>query len=184
MLSCSSSSFIVAFCMRFACADILLYCSRCVGAFIVINLLRSMKYSPGLSTYRLYTVFPVNSSVIVIRVAFSDTVRPFVAIAYIDIRVAGALGMIATSSSMSPIHVYVYAVCTAPCPNFIDIGFSYVYVGRFILFIVSVLVMCMSVPLSAIAVSVVTFVMRSFVKIDCCWLSALLLCVFCSVLDV
>ena len=65
---------------------------------------------------------PVKSSVIVIRFVLSDTDSPFAAIAYIDIRVDGALGIIATSSSMSPIHVYVYAVCIAPCPNFIVIG--------------------------------------------------------------
>ena len=168
-----SSSYMVAACMCRACAASLLYWLICVGAFIVINFVRSMKYRPGLSTYRLYTVCPVNSSVIVILEEFSDTVRPFVAIAYMDMSVAGALGIIATSSSMSPIHVYVYAVCVVPWPNFIDMGCVYVYIGRFIFWMVSVLVIWISVPLSAIAVSVVIFVMRSFVNTDCCCCSAL-----------
>ena len=110
----------------------------------------------------------MKSSVIVIRFVLSDTVSPFAAIAYIDIRVAGALGIIATSSNMSPIHVYVYAVCSVPCPNFIVIGFVYVYVGRFIFRTVSVLVMCMSAPLSAIAVFCIIFVMRDLVNTEFC----------------
>ena len=60
-------------------------------------------------------------------------------------------------------------------------GCVYVYIGRFIFWMVSVLVIWMSVPLSAIAVSVVIFVMRSFVNTDCCCCSALKLCVVCVV---
>ena len=133
-----------------------------------------------MSTYLLYIVLPVNSSVIVMRFVFRDTVSPLVAIAYIDIRVEGALGIIATSSSMSPIHVYVYAVCSVPCPNFIVIGCVYVYVGRFILCTVSVFVMCMSAPLSAIAVLVVVFVIRDFENTEfCCDVSFLFSIVVC-----